>query len=161
MIDMEETIVEIPPGSGNRYRYGYDPGKKVMVYLGPVGDAPAIMSEEQFEAINEEGEMTIERFTKITGWNHYDVEAFFAETGIKDKGIKRVIASSEGDNDGDDWIILAEMDNGRFAFASAGCCYTGWECHASGYVEYYTTYEEAVHPLNLTDENASRFEIER
>jgi len=39
------TIVEIPPGSGNRYRYEYEEG--ATVYKGPVGDSPE-MSEGEF-----------------------------------------------------------------------------------------------------------------
>jgi hypothetical protein len=39
----KESIVEIPPGSGNQYRYAYEDGK--TVYLGPVGDAPTLVEE--------------------------------------------------------------------------------------------------------------------
>jgi len=39
------TTVEIPPGSGNRYRYEYEEG--ATVYKGPVGDSPE-MSEGEF-----------------------------------------------------------------------------------------------------------------
>lgn len=43
---MKESIVEIPPGSGNQYRYGYDPDTGKTNYLGPVGDAPSLHEEE-------------------------------------------------------------------------------------------------------------------
>lgn len=43
---MQESIVEIPDGSGNLYRYGYDPETQKTEYLGPVGDAPALSEEE-------------------------------------------------------------------------------------------------------------------
>jgi len=42
----KENIVEIPEGSGNRYKYAYDPGSKSTVYKGPVGSAPDITEEE-------------------------------------------------------------------------------------------------------------------
>jgi hypothetical protein len=42
---MKESVVEIPEGSGNHYRYGYDEGQ--TKYLGPVGSAPQL-SEEEF-----------------------------------------------------------------------------------------------------------------
>ena len=41
-----ESIVEIPSGSGNKYRYAYDPSSKAMKYLGPVGSAPEITESE-------------------------------------------------------------------------------------------------------------------
>ncbi len=47
--------------------------------------------------------------------------------------VKRVIALSEGENDGPNWLCVVELDDGRFAFVSAGCDYTGWDCMASGY----------------------------
>jgi len=43
---MKESIVEIPEGSGNFYRYDYDPTTKKTNYKGPVGDAPALKEEE-------------------------------------------------------------------------------------------------------------------
>jgi len=36
------TTVEIPPGSGNKYRYVYDTRTGETVYLGPVGDVPEL-----------------------------------------------------------------------------------------------------------------------
>jgi hypothetical protein len=39
--------VEIPPGSGNFYRYEYDEPSGKTVYKGPIGSAPAI-EEEHF-----------------------------------------------------------------------------------------------------------------
>jgi len=41
------TTVEIPEGSGNRYRYDYDKGTQDTVYKGPVGNSPGL-SEEEF-----------------------------------------------------------------------------------------------------------------
>jgi len=42
-----QSIVEIPPGSGNRYRYEYEGGS--TVYKGPVGDVP-VLTEPEFMA---------------------------------------------------------------------------------------------------------------
>jgi len=41
------SIVEIPPGSGNRYRYEYENGK--TQYKGPVGEAPELGEAEFME----------------------------------------------------------------------------------------------------------------
>jgi hypothetical protein len=45
----KESIVEIPPGSGNRYRYLYEGGQ--TKYLGPVGSAPPINEESMFKLL--------------------------------------------------------------------------------------------------------------
>ena len=42
----KEHQVEIPPGSGNRYRYAYDPERQATIYKGPVGEAPPIGEED-------------------------------------------------------------------------------------------------------------------
>jgi len=46
---MSMSIVEIPPGSGNKYRYEYNAETKATIYKGPVGTAPE-MGEEEFMA---------------------------------------------------------------------------------------------------------------
>jgi len=43
---MKESVVEIPPGSGNHYRYEYNPATGATEYRGPVGDAPALAEPE-------------------------------------------------------------------------------------------------------------------
>jgi hypothetical protein len=41
-----ESQVEIPPSSGNYYRYQYDGSSGKTVYLGPIGSAPQLGEEE-------------------------------------------------------------------------------------------------------------------
>lgn len=48
--------------------------------------------------------------------------------------VKKVIAADDGENDGPPWIALMCLKDGRFAFLSAGCDYTGWDCQAGGSV---------------------------
>jgi len=43
------SIVEIPPGSGNKYRYVYDQATQQTQYKGPVGEAPALDEGEFLE----------------------------------------------------------------------------------------------------------------
>ena len=45
---MKESVVEIPVGSGNRYRYEYSEGQ--TLYRGPVGSAPDL-GEEEFNVL--------------------------------------------------------------------------------------------------------------
>lgn len=46
--------------------------------------------------------------------------------------VKLLIACDAGDRDGPDWIALMLLKDGRFAFLSAGCDYTGWDCRSWG-----------------------------
>ena len=46
--------------------------------------------------------------------------------------VERVIASSAGENDGQHWIALVELADGRLCFVSAWCDYTGWDCRSGG-----------------------------
>lgn len=41
--------------------------------------------------------------------------------------VQDVIASSEGENDGSNWLAAVKLKDGRFAFVSAGCDYTGFD----------------------------------
>jgi len=52
-------------------------------------------------------------------------EAFeFAEFNIDD--VESVIYADEGYNDGDSWIGLFKLKNGKFGGLTAWCDYTGW-----------------------------------
>lgn len=46
--------------------------------------------------------------------------------------VAEVVAMSEGENDGPDWLVVVKLTDGRYAFVSAGCDYTGWDCQAGG-----------------------------
>lgn len=46
---------------------------------------------------------------------------------FKRSDVKRLIATSEGENDGPNWIAVGELNDGRFFSLSAGCDYTGWD----------------------------------
>lgn len=40
--------------------------------------------------------------------------------------VKKVIKAVEGENDGDSWIMIGQLKDGRFFFLDAWCDYTGW-----------------------------------
>ncbi len=40
--------------------------------------------------------------------------------------VKRTVAYSNGCNDGDNWVGVFELNDGRFGYVEAGCDYTGW-----------------------------------
>ena len=43
------------------------------------------------------------------------------------KDVVRILASRDGEPDGDDWIGVFELRDGRYLFARGGCDYTGWD----------------------------------
>lgn len=40
--------------------------------------------------------------------------------------IIETIGYAEGENDGDDWVWIGRLTDGRYAGLTAGCDYTGW-----------------------------------
>jgi len=46
--------------------------------------------------------------------------------------VAEVIATSDGENDGADWIGVFKLKDGRFAYLTASCDYTGWDCRSGG-----------------------------
>jgi hypothetical protein len=41
--------------------------------------------------------------------------------------VAEIIGMADGANDGPNWIGAFRLKDGRFAFVSAGCDYTGWD----------------------------------
>lgn len=41
-----------------------------------------------------------------------------------------IIASMNGENDGDEWLGVFLLRDGRYLAASGSCDYTGWDCQA-------------------------------
>lgn len=56
-------------------------------------------------------------------------------TAPKRTDIARVIASVNGENDGEHWLGVFELKDGRFLFADGWCDYTGWDCQAGNSLE--------------------------
>lgn len=49
-----------------------------------------------------------------------------ASADFSREDVAEIIAVDDGENDGDDWIGLFKLNDGRFAAIRAGCDYTGW-----------------------------------
>lgn len=75
--------------------------------------------------------------------------------GVDD--VARVIAADEGENDGSDWILVAELKCGLFFVLVAWCDYTGWDCQAGGRA-FVSRTEEGIKSFGMTiDERARLF----
>lgn len=69
--------------------------------------------------------------------------------------VAKVLGRSEGENDGDDWVGLFEMDDGKFIAVNAGCDYTGWGCQESGSSSISDSLADAI-AFGLTQEHIAR-----
>lgn len=73
--------------------------------------------------------------------------------------VAMVYAKAEGSNDGDPWITVVLLNDGRWAWLTAWCDYEGWDCQAGG--ESHT--RESLADLMLGyvgDENAARMGLD-
>jgi hypothetical protein len=81
---------------------------------------------------------------------------FTGEVGpVSIADVKTIVATSEGTPDGDDWVGVFELKDGRFLFLSAGCDYTGWDCQSGG-SSWLADSLDALVRFGLTDDARSR-----
>lgn len=67
-------------------------------------------------------------------WSHvfaYAENACLAAVGpispFTREDVVDVLAAVDGENDGPDWIIVGQLEDGRWFALRAGCDYTGWD----------------------------------
>lgn len=73
--------------------------------------------------------MTLEELLNSYDWQ----QAFYFSKDIAIEDVSEIIASSDGHNDGDAWIGIFKLKDGKLLYLNAGCDYTGWECQSGGY----------------------------
>ena len=71
--------------------------------------------------------MNLEEFKNDYSWKEAVSYAPFAMDFVEE-----VLYSSEGENDGESWIAVVRLTDGRFGYVDAWCDYTGWDCQAGG-----------------------------
>jgi hypothetical protein len=71
------------------------------------------------------------------------------------KDVAEVVASEVGENDGDEWIMVGRLEDGRWFSIMAGCDYTGWGCQESGR-SYVAATREAIEAFGLSLEERQR-----
>lgn len=69
--------------------------------------------------------------------------------------VAEVLAISNGENDGPDWVGVFRMRDGRFLTVRAGCDYTGWGCQEIGSSDVADNIEDAL-TFGLTEEERNR-----
>ena len=73
--------------------------------------------------------------------------------------IETIFHAAEGERDGDDWVCLVQLKDGRVCKMFAGCDYTGWDCRAGGNVEFFSSLEEMLSPSSLTEKERDRLRL--
>lgn len=69
--------------------------------------------------------------------------------------IADVVAAEEGENEGEYWLLVARLNDGRFGYVRAGCDYTGWDCQAGGDSAIRPTLEDLLR-WELTSQDRRR-----
>ena len=82
--------------------------------------------------------------TELLQESHDWVETFTFAEGFTAEDVTEVIAHEEGENDGERWIAVLRLKDGRYAFIAAGCDYTGWDCRSGGWSEIADSLEHLV-----------------
>ena len=81
--------------------------------------------------------MTLEELKKDYSWG----EAFsYAPFNLDD--VAEVLHYEEGENDGDSWVGVFKLKDGRYGYVDAWCDYTGWDCQAGGDGAIRDTFED-------------------
>lgn len=72
--------------------------------------------------------------------------------------VERIIDASVGENDGNDWLVVGLLKDGRWFYIQAGCDYTGWDCRSSGHAHVGDTLQ-MIHQWGMTDEARARLPL--
>jgi hypothetical protein len=78
---------------------------------------------------------------------------------VRRSDVVEIIAAVNGENDGDDWIGVFRLNDGRFLVAAGGCDYTGWDCQASNTLTVASSLASAIE-TGLTPEQAERLGLD-
>ena len=63
------------------------------------------------------------------------------------KDIEEVIASIDGENDGLYWQAIIKLKDGKYAWISSWCDYTGWGCQDGGTIHLANSLKKLLNPF--------------
>ena len=98
--------------------------------------------------------MTLQELNEDYNWDNA-----FGYAPFSREDVAEIIAYEEGQNDGDSWVGVFKLKDGRFGYVDAWCDYTGWDCQAGGDGEVSDTLEHLVR-FELTSKNRRRLKME-
>lgn len=84
-----------------------------------------------------------------------DWEEAFSYAPFNRGDVVEVLHSVEGQNDGDSWVGIFRLADGRFGYLTAWCDFTGWDCQANGHGDTRATIDDVIREL-CTDDNRLR-----
>lgn len=67
-----------------------------------------------------------------------------ASDGFTIEDVTEILKADCGENDGDSWIMVGKLKDGRVFFLDAWCDYTGWGCQAGGDAQVADSLENLV-----------------
>ena len=92
----------------------------------------------------------------LNNYSEYDEDRALEDNEI----IVKVLAEIEGENDGASWHWIVEFNNGKYAYITGGCDYTGWDCQSHANIYYGDSLEEVLeHTPNYDNYNKKVTEI--
>lgn len=76
----------------------------------------------------------------------YDLRAAikYNNPGFDAEDIDFVHALHEGEKDGNNWVWILSLKDGRLCHASGGCDYTGWDCQSDLDITFAKTLEQCA-----------------
>jgi hypothetical protein len=90
-------------------------------------------------------------FTKLIG-----EKETFEDAGDFPNNISNYIWGEEGENDFVDWILLCKLSNGKYAYYTAWCDYTGFDCQG-GMKLYISSKLKTLVKMAMDDKNRSKY----
>ena len=80
----------------------------------------------------------------------------FKDAGDFPNNISKYIWGEEGENDFVDWILLCKLSNGKYAYYTAWCDYTGFDCRG-GMKLYISTKIQTLVKMAMDDKNRTKY----
>lgn len=91
---------------------------------------------------------------------HPDLHAAISSNAFEVSArILEIIAHIDGENDGPNWHWLALLENGRVAYITGGCDYTGWDCQSHLDVFEEETIENALRQVGEAEREQLRSQL--
>lgn len=89
------------------------------------------------------------------GWGYYGP---LEEAGFTRDDVQEIVHWREGENEGDNWLAVLRLTDGRFAYVTAWCDYTGFDCQAGADVSYAESLEALVPEMDTEGRMAFGYE---
>ena len=95
--------------------------------------------------LNDEGSWQV-RGTPQAGMKSYSTD--------RDFNIDKVISYTEGENEGEPWVMFGKLKDGSCFHFTASCDYTGFECQGGGVITYSKDWEDLLN--NVSDRSLAK-----